>query len=155
MITQSLIEEKIIDSIQGSPCGSYCAFVPITESIGAKLYFSESERDRIYERQNRAFEHGLGPNTYGVFSFTPDRELRCDAWLKYKADCEIFGYLTEIVETFADGSTGNVENGDRIPEFEQIEKLRENLSELDFYFTDDHYGNLGWRGDTLLCIDFG
>lgn len=130
--------EAIESIIEGSPKknGSFNLFFPLNETIAVKASISESIKNN-YERQKKASEYGLGPDTYGLVEFN-------------YLDKKWYGYLTEIVETF-DNCYEFEKSGYYSSLFELIDELK---NKTGFHFRDNHFGNVGIKNGKLVCIDF-
>lgn len=154
MLELDIIKNAIHSATYGSPAGAMCIFVPITDSIGAKVYQTEEERDFAYNWQNKASDVNLGPEVHGTFEFVAEESLYNDEMDEaISAGSILYGYLTEIVEI-----AGNIHED--VDEFEDehdeaITDLVRALRKIGFNFIDSHIHNLGFKDGRLICIDFG
>lgn len=147
-MTLKKLEQAIEKNFNKIYSGAGCVFVPITKTIGAKLYPTLRERDFAYRNQNRALKLKIAPKTYGTFKLP-----RPSNWdiLEYEIYCEkpfkktVYGYLTEIVKV------SNIVNWNDPARLE----LEETVSEKLGFRTGDLIGaNLGWKKNKLIMIDF-
>jgi len=74
--------------------GCECKYVSLSDGTGVKIYCSQQKRDEVYQRQEKAYSLGFGPQVYEK--------------LKLKAKGRIFYcYRTEEVEILADYADRN------------------------------------------------
>lgn len=139
----NLTVEQVNNLVSSSPRknGRYNLFFKINDSIGLKLTKSREIRDGNYERQTKASQYGLGPDTHGTID---------NVVFQNKV---YFGYFTEIVEVFSDTHTPEqILNKEDMVNYEELYlALRKNL---EFNFSDSHMGNIGRKNGKLVCIDF-
>ena len=115
-------------------------FVPISSTRGVKLYATKTERDFAFDMQCLASEKKLGPKTFEVFSIrtTPISRVN-DLGRKIKFR---YGYVTQIAKPVR-----------RLTE-KKLKSLLKRLNRNGFATGDIHYGNIGYLGHNLVCIDF-
>jgi hypothetical protein len=112
--------KKVSTSGDGCSCDFY--------NVGLKLYRMEGERDRAFDRQKLAHEHGIGPMVV--------------------AKLEVDGYpalLTQLAENI-----GQYPGEDAVMEFQNKHK-----EVFGYRVGDWHNGNYGYVDDALVFIDFG
>ena len=103
--------------------GCDAMFLRINKNWGFKLFSTEKDRDKNYDRQNLAHEHGAAPAVgEKMFVTLPDNN-------------SYYGFITEcIVETYYDR---------HISEFDMYKDKEYANSELEEQmFRDDEYNNL-------------
>lgn len=121
--------------------GISCQFIPMTDTIGLKLYWNADEGRKAYAMQKLASFHGLGPKCYKRFTF------------RYG-----FGYFTEIVEILSED-----EWNDEYGYYYRINSSRHpyhdiflELKKIGIIDTDGHHKNYGRNTDgKLMLVDFG
>jgi hypothetical protein len=154
LLELDIIKNSIHEKIYGSPSGAQCIFIPITDTIGAKIYIDQKERDYSYEWQNTAYENNLGPETHGKFEFVTEEGLyNAEMDDNIPAGSVLYGYLTEIVEIVGNLDIDFMEWEDENQD--DIDDLYEELYQLGFKFVDNHVHNLGFKDGKLIGIDFG
>jgi hypothetical protein len=127
-------------------------FMPLTENFAIKFsrwYSKECEIDKVFQKQQEAYELGAAPYCFGYFE------------LEIENNQTICGYITEIVTTAK--HIGEWELCRKVgcinPYIEEdkpkIIKLKKKLEKINFKFYDIHINNIGFRGNQLVCIDFG
>jgi hypothetical protein len=121
--------------------GISCIYMPLSESIGVKIYSSEKIRDKTYEKQAHAANYGLAPIVGDKFSF------EC-FWIGHTCTLPdirhkiVYGYLTQNAVVKKKGRIHGI--GD----------LRYQLYEIGLVNDDLWNPNVGFIGDRLVCIDF-
>jgi len=165
----ALSPQNIVEAISSSSdslSGCSQQFIKLTDNWGVKIFTEEEHGDNAekirndtYETQKDAASIGCGPDV-GDSIDLPDGD---------------YAYITEIVPVFNPYVSGNqfwdnwvnggeddfgpINNRDfdnflmSVHEYE-INELIDDLKEIDFYFTDIHGGNMGWKNGRLICIDF-
>ncbi len=165
MIALDIIQSKVKEGVTHGSKGRHCCFVKITDTIGAKLYGSESQRDNCYENQSNAAEYDLGPDVYGTFEFVSKESIKARDNEIIKVGDNVYGYLTELVEVGVDPAE-DWDDDDEWREREdwfnknyeddgQVQELRDKLREIGFDFNDYTNFNVGIKNGRLICIDFG
>lgn len=125
---------------EGFDSGATNIFIKVSDGIGLKFCASEKVRNNNYFRQSQAAQFELGPEVYGKINF----------WF---GDTQYFGYLTEIVEVYA--NTNDEDKFKSIATSFEREKVVVALKEsINFTFTDSHIWNFGIKNGKLVCIDF-
>ena len=120
--------------------GCSCVYFPISKLIGVKIYQSKRERDSTHSKQLYASKFGLAPLVGDQFSFNCiNVHHDMQQHVTYKT---VYGYLTQ-----------NVQVPKRLCEKLQY-KLQEELEQIGLINDDLYYGNVGWIGNRLVCIDF-
>lgn len=169
-ISPEVIQEALSSGSGDSGCQQ--TFIKLNEKWGIK-FFTESNHGedaenycrQAYELQKKAAEIGCGPDVGDIVCIQ-------NSW----------GYVTEVVQLFNPYLANNNFSGlwfENDEDFDgeryrfapsnrdydswyqknfyakEIKQLRDRLDdEIDFWFADDHGGNLGWKNGNLICIDF-
>jgi hypothetical protein len=143
--------EDETDFENGVRGGVATLFMPLTENFAIKFsrwYNKECEIDKVFQKQQEAYELGAAPYCFGYFE------------LEIENNQTICGYITEIVMTANYiGENELIKRlGGKNPWINEDEpkivKLRKRLEKIYFKFRDVHINNLGFRGNQLVCIDF-
>jgi hypothetical protein len=165
-MTVTLSPQNVIEAVKSSSessSGCRQVFIKLTDNWAIKIFkeeehgeYAEEMRDETYEKQETAASFSLGP----------------DVGDKIDLGDGDFGYITEIVPLFnhylsSNGFTQPWINGaknvymDDYDDFlrwvhqYEIRELIDLLRDLaDYYFSDHHGGNMGWKDGKLVCIDF-
>jgi len=134
--------------------GVECLFIDLGEGIGLKLYDSKNEALRARQIQYVLSVLDMAPSVYSVVLEFPITDYMRNngpaMWYYYDSDDTLYGYYTEVVTPL-----------DRYMYREPItnRKKRELNYKCHEYFHcdmfDEHEGNLGYKGNELVFIDFG
>ena len=154
------LAETVKQRISGSPSGISCVFVSLDDDNGIKLFYSERERDKVYDAQAQCLAVGLAPNL-GQKVDLPTGSMR-------------FGYITEkVVVLYESGNNelgglytawNEVENNcddpddyDYDPETNPFKLVHDKLyADAGWDFQDAHSKNWGIKKDgQIVPIDFG
>jgi hypothetical protein len=137
-------KQAVLEAVEGTDRystplhGVECYYLKLDEVWGVKVYEDEDKRDECYELQEKAAEHGLGPEVGEWFDLP-----------NYK-----YCYVTETVEILF-----HAFNEDYIKRQafyrQNINDLLDGLEDIGFVFKDNHHKNLGIKDGRLVCIDFG
>jgi hypothetical protein len=130
--------------------GSSCYFVPVSETMGLKLYATAQERDASYVAQSIVAEHGLAPDVGECVDLKGLQIPSGSApnwWhprYKEKTPLVMYGFLTEKVKT----------NPGYNPSAEI--DLRDSLTailDLPWNFCDLYGDNIGEKNGRPVCVD--
>lgn len=82
-----------------SSSGSWCVFVPLSETEGVKFYYDEETRDKAAALQRKAFDVGLGPAVGGFCEMPFLATWTVPFRLEDDPPTVVYGYITEMVDT--------------------------------------------------------
>ena len=136
--------EFIESFVKSSPKEYGCSniFFKLNNEIGVKATLKDYIRDENYEMQSLASDHNLGPLVYGKIDF----EYQDLTW---------YGYFTEVVETPTKDYLSKLSESERDDLVDKMNRLRVDLQDtIDFDFSDNHCGNIGYKKGKMVCIDF-
>jgi len=139
-------EEKFYEKLRRAKkrSGVSCTYIRWSKQAGLKLYRSKRERDEVVKRQRIAAEHRLGPRVGEKIEI--DVVDIGNSW-----NCEevshrvLYCYFTEHVKIVGDSRWS-----DRAED-----NLRDKLAKIGLYCEDLHGDNVGRRGKSIVCLDFG
>lgn len=127
------------------------AFLPITPTLGVKLFFSKGDRDDAYHRQLKAYKAGLAPKIFNKGMFH-DVEATHSLHSKY------WYYITElayVIPNIDDNRyLGYGEKYMNLKTYPGIRILAYKLRKIGLDPRDLHLGNIGYINRRLVCIDF-
>lgn len=114
----------------------------------AKLYDCPRKNLMAHDQQELAARHGLGPDVFGMFETVINSK-------------HYYGYLSErvrVIKPEIDDKRKLILRNAYGKYEKEIQSLGNKLmnigiSEATVY--DLHQYNVGWKGDTMVCIDFG
>lgn len=135
---------------QGIRYGANCVFVPISKTVGVKLYTNAENRDYSYHNQKRASKDGLGPQVGGRFRFP-------GFFIVPKGEIEAEANAPEIDEFMLEMYYGYVTQRARAAGYiysDELQKLKSSMVAKGFSDYDLLDFNLGRIGKRLVCIDF-
>ncbi len=118
--------------------GAMATFVPVSPTVGVKLYRDEDTCRSHYAGQADLADCDLAPECWDCSLFT------------FSDGSTMWGYYTEIAEVACDIDWD--EYGERCRSADR-EELRENLACVGYEWEDDHSGNWGYsvsRGNAVL-----
>ena len=123
-------------------CGLSCVFVKLNESVGAKIYSTQRERDRCHKIQTLASEHKIAPLVGDPFDLEcyMIRHNGIEAAVNYR---KMYGYLTQVAEIRRS-----------MYHIKDILGLEYDLYKIGIIHDDLHKGNIGFIKDKMVCIDF-
>jgi hypothetical protein len=124
--------------------GISCVYIRWSKQVGLKIYRSKRERNLTVARQRLAAEHSLGPRVGELIEV--EALVMSGGWedcvdLRHKI---LYCYFTEHVEP---GSR----KWCRAKELD----LKDKLQQIGLYCSDLHHDNVGRRGKSIVCLDFG
>lgn len=153
---------SVAQAIKGSPSGISAVFIPINEKWAIKLFSSEEKRDDVKETQRIFAEKGFGPDVGDNID------------LPEMIDEYQFGYFTEIIKTCVPGINRLHHTADEYDERQEAwynftakygsedsvgsevhNSLERAFKATGITLSDMHAGNLGWKNDKIIPIDFG
>jgi len=137
----------VIQSRKKAKFGISCIYYALSKAVGVKIYCSEKERDKTCDKQSLAAKHGLAPTVGDRFSFN------C-VWIEHST-CSapnirhrvVYGYLTQ--NAVLPSMRWSL---DKFYPFEV--ELESKLRKIGLVYRDFHFGNVGYIGKKLVCIDF-
>ena len=131
--------------------GVHAYFARLSPTWGLKFFFSSSERNENFRLQAAAHRHGLAPEVKSPFQAT----LPCGR--------TAYGYLTETIKE-TEKERISREKPNIYLGWEVMEEWRETSHDLDTLCyrlrkvgltdLDMNWGNVGYVGKNLVCIDF-
>lgn len=131
------------------PRGVNCCFYKIDDKWGAKVYFSQDDRDYAYRKQAEASVWGLAPEVGD----------------KFEVDSNKWCYLTEVADViipyngmqFTDDWHDVAEKvkKERPRLIQEIDEFDDMMAKKGLQSGDDHLGNFGFLRGKLVRIDFG
>lgn len=159
------LKEITSERINNSPGGIQSKYIKLSDKWGAKITTDEGARDAAYHAQKSCFDldNSIAPEVGETFEIKVGDKM----W---------YGYITEhLMEFYPNFKWTCSVGGNRIdwnnnpkptqceysrhfllvPYRDQLMETKKQYSEAGFYFLDDHAGNLGFKGDKVVCIDFG
>ena len=142
--TQALFLHQV-HAIAHLPSGAQCLFVPLTDDIGAKLYYTECARNSAASTQQMAFTKDLAPRVGDSFHIDWNNLFvaQPDGLTAEFRRISIYGYLTQRAQT-----GGPFER-------QAISALIRRLNALGAVENyDDSDANFGVIDGRLVCIDF-
>jgi hypothetical protein len=161
-ISKKHIEKTVEQMHTRSPSGTECTFVKLNKKWGIKLYWDERVRDSNYEWQKKCEVIGLAPETGDIINFQDNEDYDN---LPMEDKYPLFGYITEVVETFADYTeyqsamdwrSAIYARTDHNEEYkEQYDEMCKKLCTINFDTSDLWWGNVGFKNGKMICIDFG
>ena len=131
---------QILKNKKKARYGASCMFVPISSTRGVKLYATKSECDFAFYMQQKASEKKLGPKVFEAFSIRTTPISRVNAFgtrITFR-----YGYVTQIAKPVKQLTD------------KKLKTLLKRLNKNGFSVDDIHYGNIGYLGHNLVCIDF-
>lgn len=140
------LHKLAVNKFSESPSGNNAVFVAINDDWGVKIYASRRARDKGFNRQKEAAQHGFAPEVGGSFELP--------AYISDSKYC----YVTERVETFSHGNHC-------FRDYKFCEKWettwKKQITEIqDKYdilfletYMDIHPGNFGLKNGKLVLID--
>jgi hypothetical protein len=140
--------------------GTYAIYIPISDTVGVKLYQWENERDHTYKLQNIAAAGGYAPKVGEKFKIV-DQNI-------HGQQTQMFGYVTEaITQTFREKLIDRFDWPKKLnyKQFIKAQKildhfrpaivLKHGLKQLRFTLNDFDTYNVGWLPDgRFVLIDF-
>ena len=127
--------------------GISCIYFALSKTVGVKLYHSEKERDKTCDKQYLASKHGLAPIVGDRFSFN------C-FWIEHSA-CSAPNIKYRVVHGYLTQNAVLPSTRWSCHKFYPFEvELESKLRKIGLLHRDLHFGNVGFIGKKLVCIDF-
>lgn len=125
--------------------GSSCIYLPLSKTVGVKLYRTKRARNITHERQVYAAKYGLAPlcgNRFSLNCYYIRHENGDNDEFSSVMHNTVYGYLTQIAEI-----------RDEVDESE-FYLIRSQLKEIGIAHCDLWEGNVGYIKNKIICIDF-
>lgn len=142
------------------PGGVSSKFLKISESFGARITYADGVESVVDTFRNhfKAWKMGLAPYCFGLFRCVDSQGNN------------YYGYIVQTVKVLVDWANeifgddaywrGEYKNDYTKSGINRVDRVGKRLyhsikRKLGFYCSDCHFGNAGWLGNKLVCIDFG
>ena len=147
-ISADTIKKKQSEGV--SSTGHSCLFVPITDTVGLKLYKEKEFAKDAKALQSMGHMDELAPKCWGECEMQIDvQELRTlgkgcvpSSWYRLKGESTVYGYFTEMADV------GGLH-------YEDLEGLRDTMQDVGYNTLDVGGNNVGTLNNgQIVCIDW-
>ena len=159
IIDKGKIKEVIIPKDDRISCGVETFFFPVNSRRALKVFAEKKNARNSFNRQKKAFEHGLAPKVLSNNIFEVMIPMGFDSMFKRKSPIyqdlhdmlcgnRLYGYYTQIIKMV---------NSEKDYTEEEEKELINKLYKLfpDVSLDDIHDGNVGRIDGKLVMVDFG